>query len=50
MHYLTPKINLKIQPVERFLEVLPGCKVDRTGGSRFEVGGDKRIVVLEHAR
>src|SRR4051794_11267851 len=30
MHYLTPKINLKIQPVERFLDVLPGWEVDRT--------------------
>lgn len=50
MHYLTPKINLKIQPVERFLEVLPGWKVDRREGSRFEVGGEKRLVVLEHAR
>jgi L-ascorbate metabolism protein UlaG (beta-lactamase superfamily) len=50
MHYLTPKINLKIQSVERFLEVLPGWKVDRIQENRFEVGGESRIVVLEHAR
>ncbi len=50
MHYLTPKINLKIQPVEKFLEVLPEWTVDRPGSSRFEVGGDRRIVVLDHAR
>jgi L-ascorbate metabolism protein UlaG (beta-lactamase superfamily) len=50
MHYLTPKINLKIQPVERFLEVLPGWAVDRRGTSQFEPRGPSRIVVLDHAR
>ncbi len=50
MHYLTPKINLKIQPVERFLEVLPGWPVDRRDSSEFEPGGQRRIVVLRHAR
>lgn len=50
MHYLTPKINLKIQPVERFLEVLPGWAVERPGASHFEPGGASRIVVLDHAR
>ncbi|MDB5353188.1 MAG: hypothetical protein JWN86_4435 [Planctomycetota bacterium] len=49
-HYLTPRINLKIKPVESFLEVLPGWKVERVAGSQFDVGGDRRIVVLEHAR
>ena len=37
MHYLTPRINLKIQPVERFFEALPDLPIDRPGGSRFEV-------------
>jgi L-ascorbate metabolism protein UlaG (beta-lactamase superfamily) len=50
MHYLTPKINLKIQPVERFLERLPDWVVERPGTSSFEVGGPNRIVVLDHAR
>jgi len=50
MHYLTPKINLVIQPVERFLEVLTEWIVDRPGSSSFEIGGGRRIVVLDHAR
>ena len=37
MHYKTPKINLNIQPLERFLEVLPDTPVVRTGTSVFEV-------------
>lgn len=55
MHYKTPKINLNIQPVERFLEHLPGVAVDRPGSPTFEVRLDTlpdrpRVVVLEHAR
>jgi len=55
MHYLTPRINLKIQPVERFFEALPDIPVDRPGGSRFEVTratlpDGRRIVALESAR
>jgi L-ascorbate metabolism protein UlaG (beta-lactamase superfamily) len=55
MHYKTPRINLNIQPVERFLEVLPGVPVDRPGGSRYEVvretlPAERRIVVLDHLR
>jgi L-ascorbate metabolism protein UlaG (beta-lactamase superfamily) len=55
MHYLTPKINLKIQPVERFLECLSGVPVDRVEGPTIEVSreilpSDRRIVVLDHAR
>jgi L-ascorbate metabolism protein UlaG (beta-lactamase superfamily) len=55
MHYKTPKINLKIQPVERFLEVLPGDRVQRVGSSSFEVTKEtlpeeRTIVVLEHCR
>ena len=37
MHYKTPKINLNIQPVERFLEALPGVPVDRPGRASIEV-------------
>jgi L-ascorbate metabolism protein UlaG (beta-lactamase superfamily) len=55
MHYKTPKINLNIQPLERFLAVLPGIAVDRPASSRYDVSRDTlprepRIVVLEHAR
>lgn len=54
MHYLTPKINLKIQPVERLLDALKDWPVERVGGPTIEVGpaalGERRIVVLESAR
>ncbi len=55
MHYKTPKINLNIQPLERFLEALPGDPVVRTGTSSLEIVRDtlppgRTIVVLEHAR
>jgi L-ascorbate metabolism protein UlaG (beta-lactamase superfamily) len=55
MHFKTPKINLDIQPVERFLEALPGWPVERTGTSTYEVGPEslpdgRRIVRLEFAR
>lgn len=55
MHYKTPKIDLKIQPVERFLELFPDVPVDRPGRSRLDVSagdrsGPMRIVRLEHAR
>jgi L-ascorbate metabolism protein UlaG (beta-lactamase superfamily) len=55
MHYKTPRINLNIQPVERFLEVLPGVPVDRPGSGRFEVARGtlpegRRIVLLDHLR
>ena len=55
MHYKTPKINLNIEPVERFLEALPGVPVDRPGSCRLEVDasslpGAMRIVVLDHLR
>lgn len=55
MHYKTPKINLNIQPLERFLEVLGGYPVERPGTSSIEILRDAlparpTIVVLEHAR
>lgn len=50
-----PKINLNIQPLERFLAVLPNDPVDRPGVSTVEVSrmslpDRRRIVVLEHAQ
>ncbi len=55
MHYKTPRINLDIQPVERFCEALPGWPVERPGTSVFEISPEtlpdgRRIVRLEHAR
>jgi L-ascorbate metabolism protein UlaG (beta-lactamase superfamily) len=55
MHYKTPRINLNIQPLERFLEVLPGVPIDRPGTTWLEVSretlpAERRIVVLEYAR
>ncbi len=55
MHYKTPKINLNIQPVERFLEVLPQDTIIRIGSSTFEVTPGtlperRTIIVLDHAR
>jgi L-ascorbate metabolism protein UlaG (beta-lactamase superfamily) len=55
MHYKTPKINLNIQPLERFLETLPGDRVERIGGSAFDVARStlptgRTVYVLEHAR
>ena len=55
MHYKTPKINLNIQPVERFLEALPDDPVDRPGTSSIDVSREtlpdrRRIVLLDHAR
>lgn len=55
MHFKTPKINLDIQPVERFLDALPGWPVERPGTSVYEVGPTtlpegRRILVLEFAR
>jgi L-ascorbate metabolism protein UlaG (beta-lactamase superfamily) len=55
MHYKTPKINLNIQPLERFLEALPADPIVRTDSSSLEVTRDslpeqRTIVVLDHAR
>jgi L-ascorbate metabolism protein UlaG (beta-lactamase superfamily) len=55
MHYKTPRINLNIQPVERFLEVLPDVQVVRPGRtwlelSRESLPAEPTIVRLEHAR
>jgi L-ascorbate metabolism protein UlaG (beta-lactamase superfamily) len=55
MHYKTPRINLNIQPVERFLECLPGDPVERPGQSVIEVtratlAVKRTIVILDHAR
>ena len=57
MHYKTPRINLNIQPVERFFEALPGWPVETVvGASEFAIEhgnlpiGRPRIVRLEHSR
>ncbi|WP_165226227.1 MBL fold metallo-hydrolase [Aquisphaera insulae] len=55
MHYLTPKINLRIQPVERFLEALPADPVVRTGTASYVITpaslpARRTIVVLDHSR
>lgn len=55
MHYKTPRINLNIQPVERFLEALPGWPVERPGTSDLAIDREtlpeaRRIVRLEHSR
>jgi hypothetical protein len=55
MHFKTPKINLNIQPLERFLEVMPRDPIARPGSCSLEVTRatlprSRTIVVLEHAR
>jgi L-ascorbate metabolism protein UlaG (beta-lactamase superfamily) len=55
MHYKTPRINLNIQPLERFLEVLPADPVERPGRTWIDVSREslpdrRTIVVLDHAR
>jgi L-ascorbate metabolism protein UlaG (beta-lactamase superfamily) len=55
MHYKTPKINLNIQPVERFLECFPDDRVLRPQTSVLEIDreslpAERTIVLLEHAR
>ena len=55
MHYLTPLINLKIQPVERFFEALPHLAVDLVEADSYEVHRETlpstcRIASLRHVR
>jgi hypothetical protein len=55
MHYKTPRIDLNIQPVERFLENLPDVPVLRPGSSSIDIARATlpeamTIVRLEHAR
>lgn len=55
MHYKTPRINLNIQPIDRFVELMAGTPVDRPGESSLDVTRETlpeslRIVVLDHAR
>jgi L-ascorbate metabolism protein UlaG (beta-lactamase superfamily) len=55
MHHKTPKINLDIQPLERFLEVLPDWSIERPARSSIEITraklpAQRTIVVLDHAR
>lgn len=55
MHYRTPRINLAIQPVERFFEALPGWPVEAVAGPSIEVDRDslargQRIIALRPGR
>ncbi len=55
MHYKTPKINLKIQPLETFLAALPAWPTERLGKTWMDVdhhslSENPRIVILDHAR
>ncbi len=55
MHYKTPRINLDIQPVERFFAALPDWPVEHVAGSRFDLDRaslptSRRIVSLEPGR
>ena len=55
MHFKTPRIDLNIQPVERFLEALPSVPGLRPGNSSTEVEQGRlpeemTIVRLEHCR
>jgi L-ascorbate metabolism protein UlaG (beta-lactamase superfamily) len=55
MHFKTPRINLNIQPLERFLAVMTGYPIERPGRSSFEITratlpAEATIVVLDHAR
>jgi L-ascorbate metabolism protein UlaG (beta-lactamase superfamily) len=55
MHYKTPRINLNIQPVERFFEALPGWPVETVTTPEFTISREslpegRRIISLEHSR
>jgi L-ascorbate metabolism protein UlaG (beta-lactamase superfamily) len=55
MHYKTPRINLNIQPIERFFEALPGWPVEHIAAPEFVVSREtlperRRIVWLQHSR
>ena len=55
MHFKTRKINLNIKPVIKFLEVIPGDTVVRTGSSSIEVSRaslpqKREIHVLDYAK
>lgn len=55
MHYKTPRIDLNIQPIGRFLEALPGWPVEVVRSPQLEIFQDsqpegRRIVSLEHSR
>ena len=55
MHFKTRKINLNIKPVIKFLEVMPGDPVVRTGSTSIEVSREtlperRTIFVLDYAR
>lgn len=55
MHYQTPKINLKIQPVERFLEQVTGFHVTQSALASLDITSKtispgSRVLLMDHAR
>lgn len=55
MHYKTPRINLNIQPAERFFEALPGWTVKKAGASTVELSRETlpespTILWMDHLR
>jgi L-ascorbate metabolism protein UlaG (beta-lactamase superfamily) len=55
MHFKTPKINLPIQPLERFLEHFGRDPIHQLGTPTIEVSSNslpqrRTIVILDHAR
>jgi L-ascorbate metabolism protein UlaG (beta-lactamase superfamily) len=54
MHYLTPRVNLRLLPREQFLEVMAGWWHEETGGALLELTAPippgPRIICLEPAR
>jgi L-ascorbate metabolism protein UlaG (beta-lactamase superfamily) len=55
MHYKTDRINLKIQPVERFFEALPDWPVEEVRSPDYVIDREtlpeeRRIVWLRHSR
>lgn len=55
MHYKTPRINLAIQPVERFLDTVPEYAHQRLGRpwlelNREDLPEEPTVVILDHAR
>jgi L-ascorbate metabolism protein UlaG (beta-lactamase superfamily) len=55
MHYKTPRINLNLQPIERFFEALLDWPVEHVDAPEFAITREtlpegRRIVSLQHSR
>jgi hypothetical protein len=55
MHYKTPRINLNIQPVERFFEALQGWPIEQPGSADLTIRREtlpesRRIISLDPSR